>query len=67
MDFNRLFNFLSEEKKFKLGNLLSFFSKTNETNALRLQQPDFRLLAAPARKVESKAEKETFNRLAKLF
>jgi hypothetical protein len=47
VDFNRLYNFLAEEKRFKLANLLSFFTKSNETHPLRLQTPDFRLLSAP--------------------
>jgi hypothetical protein len=67
VDFNRLYNFLAEEKKFKLGNLLSFFSKSNETHPLRLQEPDFRLLSAPTKHVESPEERETFNKLLKLF
>lgn len=67
VDFNRLHNFLAEEKKFKLQNLLNFFAKNSDSHPLNIQPAEFRILAQVSPNRNAAAEKETFNKLVRMF
>lgn len=68
VDFNRLYAFLNEERKFKLNNLLAYFSKNpNDSTSLRLQQPDFRLLSPPHKQTPTPFQAAAFTALLQKF
>ena len=56
VDYNRLYKFLSNEDNFKLQNLLAFFRKTEDSQPMLLNKPEFQIFTTTNKNKMSQEE-----------